>query len=344
MTQKAHMGFIAIILLITLLSACGYDESVSTATPKGTTVPEGTTVPGSTMSSLPGSVVDTPVATTGCGKISPVAPGTSANATLTSGGLQRTYRLHVPTSYNPQQMLPLVLNIPGHAETALQQERSSQYSVLADQSHFLIVYPQGSIGLDGKLAWATYGKNDPTVNDVLFFSDLLNTLQQHLCVDAHRIYVIGISNGGAMSNVLACRMAGRITAFAAVAAAIHPIPGGCHPSRAVPYLEFHGTRDPLVPYDGSSMLRFAPVMQTMQSWATLDSCTSGPSIFFRHADITGFTWTGCRNGVTVQHYRIAGGGHTWPGSPIPSSLGLTTHVISATALSWQFFQNYSLMA
>lgn len=239
-------------------------------------------------------------------------------------------------------MVPLIFNLPGHGETALQQERYSLYSVLADQANFLVVYPQGTIGPDGKLGWASYGKNDPSINDVLFFSDLLTRLQQDLCVDAQRIYVMGISNGGGMSNVLACQMAGRITAFAPVAAAIYAIPGGCHPSRPVPYLEFHGTSDPLVHYDGSTIPHFLPVMQTMQDWAALDGCGSSPTTFFQKADVTGLQWTSCQGGVMVQHYRIDGGGHTWPGALISTGLGATTRTISATNLSWEFFQQYRL--
>ena len=226
--------------------------------------------------------------------------------------------------------------------TARDQERRSNYSALADQEHFLVAYPQGVVGPDGKTGWASDGKNDPTVNDVLFVSDLLGALQQHLCVDAQRIYATGFSNGGGMTNLLACQLAGRIAAFALISAAIYPLPGGCNPTRPVPYLEFHGTSDPIVHYDGGALLHLAPVMQTMQDWATRDGCTSGPTTFFQQADVTGLQWSACRDGVLVQHYRITGGGHTWPGTSLPSLTGVTTHTISATILGWQFFQRFQL--
>jgi polyhydroxybutyrate depolymerase len=291
----------------------------------------------------PSDTASAPVAAAGCGKAAPTAPGTTIEATITSDGMQRTYRLHIPKGYDSNHPTPLVLDIHGHDETALQEERYTLYSVLADQQHFLVVYPQGVIGPDGQPGWATYGKNSPTVNDLQFFSDLLTALQQQLCVDTHRIYATGISNGGAMTNLLTCRMADRIAAFAPVAAAIYPIPGGCHPSRPVAYLEFHGTSDPLVAYNGNTLLQFQPVMQTMQDWAARDGCASGPTTFFQQADVTGLQWTNCQGGVIVEHYRIDGGGHTWPGSPIPVPiLGKTTHTISATMLGWQFFQRYTL--
>jgi polyhydroxybutyrate depolymerase len=330
-----HRGkwFIATILFIALFSGCGKSMGASHAA----TTPGTTTTP-----TTYGSVVSTPIVTTGCGKASPTVPGQTIETSLTSGGLQRTYRLHVPVGYNSHQMTSLVLNFPGMNETAKEQESYTHYSALADQQHFLVVYPQGTLGSDGKLGWSTYGKYDPTVNDILFISDLLTALQHQLCVDPARIYATGMSNGGGMTNLLACQMAGRIAAFVPVAAAIYPIPGGCHPARPVPYLEFHGTSDPIVHYNGSTPLNFAPVMQTMQNWATLDGCTSGPTTFFQQADVTGLQWANCQKGVMVQHYNINGGGHTWPGARSVPRLGTTTQTISATTLGWQFFQHYQL--
>lgn len=272
----ARSEIIAALLL--LLFACGCANRAATASGAPTMPPVSQSV---TPSAASGGIVDMPLATTGCGKEPPFGAGRTEEMTLLSGGLQRMFRLHLPAGYNPSRPTPLVLNLPGHGESALQQERYSQYSALADQQNFIVVYPQGVIGPDGKLGWASYGKNDPTVNDVLFFSDLLTLLQQRLCVDARRIYATGISNGGGMTNLLACQMARRIAAFASVAAAIYPLPEGCHPTRAVSYLEFHGTADPLVPYNGSVMLHFMPVMDMLQAWATRDGCTGGPTVFFQ---------------------------------------------------------------
>lgn len=335
--QNTSRWFIGAFLLIMLVSGCGQRSSMSAATPESTSS-SGTT----TVQTTHAGIVNTPITTTGCGKASPGTSGSTINATITSDGLQRTYRLHVPTGYDPRQMIPLVLALHGHGGTAADQERRSNYSALADQQHFLVAYPQGIVGPDHRTGWATYGQKDPEVNDVLFISDLLTVLQQQLCVDPHRIYATGLSNGGGMTNLLACQMAGRIAAFAPVAAAIYPIPGGCHPTRPVPYLEFHGTSDPVVYYNGRDALHFLPVMQTMQNWATLDGCTSGPTTFFQQADVTGLQWTNCQDGVVVQHYRINGGGHSWPGATLPSIYGTTTHTISATILGWQFFQHAQL--
>ncbi len=325
------------------VSGCGSHRANASATTPKPTVSSGTTPTATTPITTPHvGTVNAPVITTGCGKAAPIVPGTSVDATISSGNIQRKYRLHVPTGYDPQRPTPLVFDIHGHGGTSAWQERNTNYSVQADQQHFLVVYPQGVVGPDGKTGWATGGRTTPNVDDVLFFSDLLTALQQQLCVDSHRIYATGMSNGGGMTNMLACRMSGRIAAFVPVAAAIYRMVGGCHPTRPVPYLEFHGTSDPLVYYNGGPAPGFLPVMQTMQEWAERDGCTSGPTAFFQKADITGFKWTGCQGGVIVEHYRVQGGGHAWPDATMPSPNGVVTHTISATTLGWQFFQQYRL--
>jgi len=74
----------------------------------------------------------------------------------------------------------------------------------------------------------------------------------------------------------------------------------------------------------------------------LDGCTSGPTNFFQQNDVTGEQWAGCQSDSAVIHYRIQGGGHTWPGAVDVPVLGATTHTINATMLMWQFFHAHSL--
>ncbi len=268
----------------------------------------------------------------GCQKPSPVTPGTSANELMHSGGLLRSYRVHVPRGYQPQQPIPLVLNFHGHGSFDYVQERGTHFSTLADREDFLVVYPQGIVGPDKNTGWDDGRHKNPKSNDVLFVSDLISTLQHQWCIDADRIYATGFSNGGSMTILLACRMAARIAAFASVSGAYPPFPGGCHPSRPVPILEFHGTADKIVPYDGTSLLPTIP--DWLASWTAIDGCHSQPSIFYQSGNITGERWTGCRDDMLIEHYRIDGGKHHWPTQQHDG--------LDATAVIWSFFQNYAL--
>jgi polyhydroxybutyrate depolymerase len=292
-----------------------------------------------------GHITNHPIASTGCGKPTTFVPGTSFNQTLVSGGIVRSYLLHIPLHYNTTKPYPLVLNFHGHSSTSLQQERRTDFSAFADQAGSIVAYPQGSIGPDHLTGWDTGPRWDPKVNDVLFVSDLLNQLQTRLCVDPARIYATGFSNGGGMTNMLACDLSGRIAAFASVAGSYPPVPGGCHPSRAVPILEIHGTGDRVVPYNGSPSKNYPPVDQWLQQWASRNDCTRRPIIFVNTKNVMGEEWASCQNHATLVHYRIQQMGHIWPVHLVIHYKGnAKTMIFNATPLIWAFFQVHPLSA
>jgi polyhydroxybutyrate depolymerase len=276
----------------------------------------------------------------GCGKQPLVAPDRSANETIFSGGLQRRYRLHIPRGYHDTLPQALVMNFHGHGSNAMRQERLTEMSRLADRYDFIVVYPQGTIGLDHSTGWNTGPWNYPHVNDVLFVSDLLNHLESTLCVDPQRVYATGFSNGGSLTNVLACKLADRFAAFAIVSGGMHPVAGGCYPARSVSIMEFHGTNDHIVPYTGNLQNDDEPpITQWLTDWAIRDGCARTPVIFFHRDGILGERWPSCQDGAVIVHYRIRGEPHQWPTVDFTSIGG---HVVSASILIWQFFQLHSL--
>ncbi len=324
------------VALCTLLTASCSSSASSSARPSRAPSPETT-------------IITTPITSTGCGKPAPTPPGSSVNETILSGGLTRTYLLHVPSGYQAHSSEAVVLNFHGHGSNAMQQERRSGMSLLADQQGFLVIYPQGVVGPDGRTGWATGARGRLQVNDVLFVSDLLNHLQSVLCIDPLRIYATGFSNGGGMTNVLACTLAGRLAAFAPVSGSYPPYPGGCHPVRPVPLLEFHGTADRVVPYNGSERHQFPPILAWLEGWATRDGCTMGSTVFYTQENVTGLEWTHCRGNATVVDFRIQGEGHRWPSVRFNISFnvsggttGTTVKALSASALIWSFFQQHPL--
>lgn len=288
------------------------------------------------------TVVDAPQPSAGCGKPAPVAPGTSAAEALNSGGRSRAYRLHVPVGYQPARPYPLVLNFHGHGSTAARQEAYTGFSRLADRHGFIVTYPQGLVGPDGRTGWASGGPNKPQANDVLFVSDLITALQARLCIDPARIYATGFSNGGGLTSVLACRLAGRVAAFAPVAGSYFMPAGGCHPVRPVPILELHGTGDGTVPYNGNAATHLIGAASWAAGWAARDGCTGGPAQRAAHGGVTGLEWTGCRGGATVIHYRLAGGTHVWPGAPSGRGLPPSDATCDASSLIWDFFAAHPL--
>lgn len=289
--------------------------------------------------------INHPVTTTGCGKASLIIPGTSAYVTIAAhpaesiGQHTRSYRIHVPKNYTNTRPVAVVLSFHGFTGTGEGMEKSSGFSELADTQDFLAVYPQGlRNAINGKYFWADVGPIDFGVDDVLFVSDILNDLQAKYCVDAHRIYAMGFSNGGGLTYLLACRLAGRVASFGPMSANYYAIPGGCHPGRPVSILNIHGSADPLLPYNGTSEnvnpdWPLPPVLQYLQAWATRDGCTSGPTVFLKEPRVTGMQWQDCKGNSSIVHYRIENGGHSWP--PL-------IHRETAAQVLWQFFQAHPL--
>jgi polyhydroxybutyrate depolymerase len=270
------------------------------------------------------------------------------NGTLVSSGVRRSYLLYVPESYNPATPTPLVISIHGYAEWPAHQMQISRWNDLAEQYGFIVVYPSGT---QFPLRWRTRGEpgsdTDPML-DVTFFSDLIDQLESEYNLDPARIYANGLSNGGGMSFVLSCRLSERIAAIGTVSGAYMFPWSECHPSRPVPTIVFHGTADPIVPYQGGPSkafdLPFPSIPEWIDSLARHNECTGAPLEIPASGDVSGVQFTVCASNAEVVFYTIAGGGHSWPGGePMPEFIvGYTTQDIDATKTMWNFFQQHPL--
>jgi len=83
----------------------------------------------------------------GCDKLLPdgVLPGESTSLTIDSksGVTPRGYRLHIPTSYEKNTPIPLILSFHGRGKTAEYQEALSQFSNTSYGFEGIAVYPEG---------------------------------------------------------------------------------------------------------------------------------------------------------------------------------------------------------
>jgi polyhydroxybutyrate depolymerase len=251
-------------------------------------------------------------------------PGDSVR-TISSGGLKRSFLLHLPPTYG-KYLQPLVIGYHGYSWTMQQMERVTQLNDEADKAGFLLVLPQG---VDSPPSWnAGNGAYGPTgdADDVQFTHDLLTSFKKNYCVDSHRIYLVGFSLGGGMVYRLACALHDQISAIATVSGAYYPF-GNCHPSHPLPVMEMHGQADSQAPFLGNPSMRMAAVQDYLRRWQSLDTCTGSSETFLQQGDVTGIEWTHCAVGSRVVHYRVGNGGHSWSMSKS----------INTSDVVWQFF-------
>lgn len=269
------------------------------------------------------------------------------NGELVSSGETRRYLLFVPSTYDPGTPTPLVISLHGFVEWPAHQMQISGWNDLAEESGFLVVYPEGT-GVPRRWRAGGWASSADPMIDVAFISDLIDTLAQDYNIDPRRVYANGLSNGGGMAYLLGCGLANRIAAIGGVAGAYaYPI-DDCQPARPVPMIAFHGTADAIVPYGGGDVqgpgVSLPSVPGWVAAWAALNGCDAVPSDLPARGEVSAIRYTGCDQGADVEFYTIAGGGHTWPGGePMPAWIvGHTTRDLDATRAMWDFFRRFAL--
>jgi len=269
---------------------------------------------------------------------------TSVSGSFVHGGITRTYDVYVPAIYNGSQAVPLVFNLHGYTSNAAQQAIYGNFKPIADTANFILVHPNGSIqpGTTNTQFW-NVGQVGSTVDDVDFLETLIDTISAHYNIKQSRIYSAGMSNGGIMVYLLACQ-SNRFTAIASVTGTMSlPMYTGCNPTRPIPTMEIHGTADNTVPYNGSALLQAIPDVVSL--WVTKNNCnpvpdsTNVPNINTTDgATAVHYLYTGGTGGNTVEHYKVVGGGHSWPGAPVV--IDVTCMDFNASKEIWRFFSQY----
>ena len=244
-----------------------------------------------------------------------------APLSMESGGVTRTYRLYAPPKLEANRRLPLVFVLHGAGGSGAKLPDVTHFNEVADKHGFLVVYPEGFEkhwnDLRGIPEWSAQTGN---IDDVGFFSALIDRLVAKNRVDPKRVYVTGISNGGLMSHRLGCELSAKVAAIAPVVRTFTvKLAERCKPSRPVPALMFFGTADKLVPFEGGEQKIASisvPVLsarQTADKWAALDGCAPKPAVEST-ASRPGrrLFFSSCRQGSEVIAYLLEGAGHNWP--------------------------------
>ncbi len=276
-----------------------------------------------------------------------VAPGQSLSCPVPEH-TDRAFELELPASWDGVAPLPVLIafhggggNRHGALRVSCPGGNTDDPGCLSAQARargLAVVRPDGtgSRPLRNIRTWNAGGGRDGLnctsgpacksgVDDLAYFDDLLAELGRTIPVDGKRIFLTGLSNGGAISHRIACERPDRVAAIAAVgganqfAAAGGACPGG------VAVLQVHGTEDPCwtFPQTDRSCLESdnagikVGALESTEGWRARNGCDPTPIETplpdTNPADGTRTTrssWSNCT--AAVELLRVDGGGHTWP--------------------------------
>lgn len=262
--------------------------------------------------------------------------------TLKVSGTKRTFTIHLPPKYDGSTPTPLVFNFHGLGSNSGQQMLVSGLAGTADRNNFIAVAPNAVNG-----SWKLPTEAGKAFGETEYLDSLTKYLNNNYCIDTQRVYSMGMSQGSAMTFVLACAPESRIAAFGGVGATFYR--SACGKSAPAPIIYFHGTADKIVPINGGKTpsTPVGPAMEAMEDWAKHNKCQRPPTEETNN-DVTTFSWSECANDANIIYHRITDGGHTWPGADetiagfLELRLGKTTQTVNATDAMWEFFEQHTL--
>ena len=268
------------------------------------------------------------------------------NASITHDGIQRDYIVYIPELYDGTTTVPLVLNFHGYGSNAAQQMFYGDFRDIADTEGFLLVHPEGTTFIGDQFWNVGFPGLSSTIDDVGFTEALIDELATLYAIDLDRVYATGMSNGGFMSFLLACQLSEKIAAVASVTGSMtQDTFDDCNAQHPIPVLQIHGTDDGVVLYNGNNLS--IPIADVISYWVDYNNCETTPTTTtLPDVDVSdGSTvehsvYEDGDNGITTEHMKVIGGGHTWPGSVI-NTAG-TNQDIDASMEIWLFFSRYDI--
>ncbi|MEO1414820.1 MAG: T9SS type A sorting domain-containing protein [Bacteroidota bacterium] len=268
------------------------------------------------------------------------------NYTLTVDSVQREFILYVPSSYTGNSSAPLVLSYHGLGGTAQAQMDDHDFRPLADSVGFLVAHPQGAPIVGGTAPGWNFG-NDSLPDDVLFTSAIIDTIAADYNVNMDRVYACGMSFGGFFSIFLAGQLSDRIASVASVAGTVvSTVPDSLiTPERPLSLLQIHGTNDFNVAYNGSPFSQ--SVQYILDLFITHNNCDSIPTTTSLPdtdpndgSTVEHIVYANGDEGTVVEHFRITGGGHTWPDEN--TNAQRVNRDINGCEEIWKFFSRFDM--
>ena len=278
---------------------------------------------------------------------------TRIDATLFQEGIDRTWHAEVPPSAESHQPTALVVVLHGAGSEGPRYLDLQGWAEVARREGVLVVapdalYPDQSRPArfrDNPRIWnsgkAKPGEARPQLDEAEFLRLIEDDLRRRgIIIDPSRRYLVGHSNGAALTWKLLAEEPERWTAGVSVAGGLVNLPPRNGPPR--PLLAIFGDADPLVPLAGGEVgllwgqtRTVPPVLETLGCWASSEGLPMKPLSESGTDGVTRYGWGPLLSAIVVH-----GQGHEWPGggsSGLPAEIiGPQTSRFDATAEAWRF--------
>ena len=283
--------------------------------------------------------------------------------TLPHGNRIRQYNLYIPSNWNSQKQLPVVIMLHSGGGNAAMFEERTGMTQKAEAEGFIVVYPQGTgYTRDRFFTWNSghccFYALEKQVDDVGFIRKLILSLIDQLHIDKQRIYVAGFSNGGMLAYRLGAAMPDTLAAIAPLSATIGGKAGPDEtefripaPTRALPLITMHGLADKQIPYAGGQGSKaFAErsdisVETSLRYWMQAASCEPEHARPSKISESTTRYQYACDK-TAIELYTLEGMGHAWASETRNgwrveyALLDEPDTTVSASDIVWDFFKQH----
>lgn len=283
----------------------------------------------------------------------PAADARFPSRSFTNAAGTRPYRLYVPSSYRGQAM-PLVVMLHGCTQSPEDFAAGTGMNDAAERLGYLVAYPGQIAQAQAQKCWNWYSAKDQQRDggEPSLIAGITRQVMAEYAVDPRRVFVAGLSAGGAAAAImastypelyaaigvhsgLACGSARDLSSALAVMKRGMEGAPAARAGRLVPSIVFHGERDTTVsPRNGDDVIE-----QAVAGAGLRRSVQERRSEGGRECTRTVFTDASGR--VVTEQWLIHGAGHAWSGG---RAAGTYTDPLGpdATMEMLRFFKEHSL--